>query len=392
MNGGVIRTQTSVDALLDVLDLDDRIVDENADHEGEPQQGHHVQAEPEHVHEEEGRNQRDRHRDGGDQRRAPIAQEDEHDERSQQHAFEQRVPRGDETGAGLIYARQDLGDRDAFMGRQQLRDGLIDAVLSGDLARIFDFADLKADDGLSVQQREGAYLRGAVTDVRDIGEPHRTPAAGRNRDVANLLDRGRGAENAQRLLPTAYGDAAARRIETRDRQRLVHVVGGQSLRGESIGIHHDVDLAIHAAHAPDLRNSGRGLQRAGNGVFDEPRQFRYRQCGSGYGVRDDWLVVDLETPDQRWIDIARQVGASLVGARAHVVEGLLQVCAQIELNHGRRGALRDRRRDVLHVRKARHRILDLPGDLAFHFGRRRAIARHNDRDAGELDVGEVLDR
>ena len=132
--------------------------------------------------------------------------------------------------------------------------------------------------GSTVQQRKRAHLCGAVADVRDIGEPHRTPAAGRDRDVANLLDRDRGAENAQRLFATAYRDAATRRVETGDRQRLAHVVRSQSLRGQSIGVHDDVDLAIHAAHPSDLRNAGRGLQRAGNGVFDEPRQFLYRHA------------------------------------------------------------------------------------------------------------------
>ena len=123
LDGGVVGTQATVHALLDVLDLDDGVVDQDADHQGQPQQRHHVQAEPQHAHEEEGRDQRHRHGDGGDQRRAPVAQEDEHDQRRQQHAFQQRVPRGDEAGAGLVHARQDLGDRDAFVLLQQLFDG-----------------------------------------------------------------------------------------------------------------------------------------------------------------------------------------------------------------------------------------------------------------------------
>ena len=134
--------------------------------------------------------------------------------------------------------------------------------------------------GWPLSRAKRAHLGGAVAHVGHIGEPHRTPAARRDGDVANLLDRDRGAENAQRLFATAYLDAPTRRIQTGDRQRLVHVVGGQSLRGQPLGIDHDVDLAVHAAHAADLRNAGCGLQRAGNGVFDEPGQFLVDMAGA----------------------------------------------------------------------------------------------------------------
>ena len=278
------------------------------------------------------------------------------------------------------------------MGLQQLLDSCVDAVLGGDLARVFDLADLESDHGRTVEQREGAHLCGAVTYIRHIGEPHRPPAARGNRDVANLLDRRRGAEHTQRLFATAYRNASTRRIQTRDRERLVHAVGSQALRSHPLRVDDDVDFAIDAADTADLSNAPRGLQRAGNGVFDEPGQFRSRHAGRGNGIRDDRLVIDLEAPDQRWIDVARQVGAGLVGAGAHVVQSLLQVGPQIELDHGGGGALRDRRGDALHVREAGHRVLDLPGDLAFHFRRRCAIARHADRDGGELHVGEILDR
>ena len=57
-------------------------------------------------------------------------------------------------GAGLVNARQDLCDRYAFVLLEQFVDGCGNAVLSGDLARVFDLADLKSDHRLTVEQRE----------------------------------------------------------------------------------------------------------------------------------------------------------------------------------------------------------------------------------------------
>ncbi len=144
--------------------------------------------------------------------------------------------RGDEAGAGLVHPRQDLGDRDAFVLLQQLFDGRrTPSSVVTSLASLI-LLTWKPTTGWPLSSAKRAHLGGAVTDVGDIGEPHEAPAAGRDGEVANLLDRDRGAENAQRLFATADGDAATRRIETGDRQRLVHLCGGQPLRGHALGI------------------------------------------------------------------------------------------------------------------------------------------------------------
>ncbi len=59
----------------DVLDLDDRVVDEQADHERQREQRDGVHREAEPVHRRERRDDRQRQRRGRYQRRAPVAQE-----------------------------------------------------------------------------------------------------------------------------------------------------------------------------------------------------------------------------------------------------------------------------------------------------------------------------
>ena len=74
---------------VDVLEHDDRVVDDEPDREHEPEQRQHVDREPDHRHHEERRDDRDRDRDGRDQRRAHVAEEQvDHD----QHRAPARSP------------------------------------------------------------------------------------------------------------------------------------------------------------------------------------------------------------------------------------------------------------------------------------------------------------
>ena len=73
---------------VDVLAHDDRVVDQDADDERQRHQRHHVDGEADRPHEEERRDHGRRQRERGDQRRAPVAHEDEDDEHGHQAAEE----------------------------------------------------------------------------------------------------------------------------------------------------------------------------------------------------------------------------------------------------------------------------------------------------------------
>src|SRR5690606_40872663 len=61
----------------DVLDLDDGIVHQDPDDQGQGQQGDGVEGESQPVHGGEGGNDRQRQRRGGEQRRPPVPQEEQ---------------------------------------------------------------------------------------------------------------------------------------------------------------------------------------------------------------------------------------------------------------------------------------------------------------------------
>ena len=64
----------------DVLEHDDRVVDDDADHQHQREHRHAVEREVERRHHAERRDDRRRNRDAGDDRRAPVAHEREHDQ------------------------------------------------------------------------------------------------------------------------------------------------------------------------------------------------------------------------------------------------------------------------------------------------------------------------
>ena len=110
----------------DVLDLDDGVVDENAGHQRDREQAHEVEREADRIHSPEGRNDRERQRDRGDQSGAQVAQEDEHDDDGQSRALDQRLHRRMIIAELVVDLGVDLGEGHFGMrgldGIEPLRD------------------------------------------------------------------------------------------------------------------------------------------------------------------------------------------------------------------------------------------------------------------------------
>ena len=85
------RRLPQLDVPLDVLDHDDRVVDDDADGEHQAEERQRVEREAEAEHDRERADQRHRHGHQRDDRRAPRLQEDHHHEHDEQDRLEQRV-------------------------------------------------------------------------------------------------------------------------------------------------------------------------------------------------------------------------------------------------------------------------------------------------------------
>ena len=87
----LIRRFAHPDMAHDILDLDDRVVDEDAGAERDRQQAHHIEREAEDVHDPERRQDRQRQGDRGDDGRPQSRRNRKHHDHGERGAFVERM-------------------------------------------------------------------------------------------------------------------------------------------------------------------------------------------------------------------------------------------------------------------------------------------------------------
>ena len=120
------------------------------------------------------------------------------------------------------------------------------------------------------------------------------PLRQRDHGGGQVFDRLLAGERADRLLAPADLAAAAGQVDVGGPQLPVDVAGGDAEGEQAVGIERDADLALDAADALDLRDALHALQRAHDGVVDEPRQLLGRHGRRARRVGDDRQALDLE--------------------------------------------------------------------------------------------------
>ena len=168
---------------LDILDHDNGVVDEDPDCEDHAEQRQHVDREAEQPQAETCPRQRDRHDQRRDQRRAPVLQEQEHDEEDQRHGFDQRLDhfldRNLDEGSGVV------GDRPGDILRQAGTE-FLHAQLDpfGRRQRVGAGGELDRHAGhrLAIERGRGGIGLRADLDAGDIAQPDACPAFVRAQD------------------------------------------------------------------------------------------------------------------------------------------------------------------------------------------------------------------
>ena len=107
-------------AAVNVLDHDHRIVDDQADRDGQAAHRHQVDRPAEQPHEDEGRDDRHRQRHRGDHRQAPVAEEDEEHDDGEEAADQDGVAHAHDRLFDELRQVVDAAHLDA--GRKRLRE------------------------------------------------------------------------------------------------------------------------------------------------------------------------------------------------------------------------------------------------------------------------------
>ena len=356
----------------DILDLDDRVVDQYARDQTHRQQRQAVQIDPHQAHEPEGGNRRQRDGERRDRRRAKIAQEQKHYEHGQDRALNQRLDRRVVLRTGVVDLVRNLAEMDARIVLLDLVHFLPHRVVDGEVAEAFGALDVEADHLAAVELGQAALLRIAVDHLTEVDQSDGAATADDDVHLAQIIGGFGVAEDAHRLLGSGDFGAAAGGVEVDLSQLGIDLRRGNPLRRQCRRIEHDADRAIDPALARHCRHARHAAQFLGDVIVDVPAQLLEAHVAGFGGDEGDRVARDVDPADIGLEDPVGQVAADLADRVADVVDGAVGRGADLELDEGFARSLADRAVDLVDAVDAADRRLDLLRDLGFHLARRRA--------------------
>ena len=404
IDGGLVgRLAELAHVPLDVLDDDDRVVDDDADGQHDAEQGQRVDREAEQLDEGEGADQR--HRDGQrrDDRAAPVLQEQEH----HQHDQQQRLAQG----------LQHLGDRFAdhrhLVERQPPLEPGREVLLDPRHRRHHTVVDVERigrrqqldphPRGLEAEETQvGGVVLGAELDPPDVADAHqRAVAAAGDHHFGELGHFGQPSLSPHAQVEHLIG--GGRRVAERTggdldvllAQRVDDVAGGEPARRQLAGIEPQPHRVAALAEDDDVADAGHALDGVADvavevvadelGVVAVVAREEAQSAHEPRGVLDDGDAVGADVgrhPSQRLVDAVLDVDRRQVG---------VTVDAEGDRD-GAHPAVGARRLEIGHPLHAVDHLFERRGHGRFHrLGVGAGVdRRHRHRGRGQL--GKAGDR
>ena len=379
------------DEPVDVLEHDDRIVDHDADRQREREHGHQVQREPHVPDQSERRDNRGRDRNGRDDRRSQIREEQQHDQ-CRQNGPDNEVL-FDVVDGGFDEIRRVAHDPHRVAGRQrrfETRQSILD--------RANDFhgvgaglpPDLQQHRADAVDVRERIGLRLAVLHARHVADANGMAFLLSNDDVGEFGDGLHATARAQRDRLRSLIDAAPGDLDVLRLQCAGDVGDRQVVRAEPIAVEPDVDLPLPSAEHDHLADAVDAFQLAAQHFVRVLRDVSNRllraqreaEHGRGVGIH---LV------DARLLNGFRQPRQHAVQLVAHFLRGDVGLLLEDEGNDHLGDPFGGDRSQIVDSANRVDRFFDLVGDFRLDLLRCRTRLHGRHEDGGEVDLRETID-
>ena len=238
----------------DVLDIDDGVVDQFAERDGETAQRHGVDGQPGKV-EDRGRGQdRDRNRGERNHRGSPVQEKGEQHDGDDDAGFHQDLfdvadRRLDEVGL----AEDDLVGLDALRKRRRdLLQGPLDLAGQGDRIDVGLLLDRDDDGRLAHVTGFAALHLGRELDGRDLAQKHRPAIHLRHDDAAKVVQTGGSADIPDQVFARMLVGETAAGVDAELGQRLFDLLIGDAEAAQRRRIRRNAILANLAADRDDL--------------------------------------------------------------------------------------------------------------------------------------------
>ena len=386
LEGGLALLHVAVD----VVDDDDRVVDQHADREHQREQHHHVERHARQLHDYEGEEHREWDRRADEERVAQPHGEEEHDD-DEDHAGEDVV--------------LEIGDHDPDVLRLVCQEGRLDPrrpgaaqAVDGGLQPVGELDDVRARTLLhrqrhrfaAVDARVGAALLEAVAHRGDVAHLHRALVDHLDHELLDgdrIVDLARDAQGER--LPLER-ELAARNRDVLVADRVEHVVERGAIEPQPLRVDVDLHLALDATDERRAQHAGDRLDLVLNRLRQPPQLDRTDVAGEM--DLEDRHVGEVELAQDRLLGVGRELGLGEVDPVAHLLQREVEIDAGDELDVHHRNALGRRRSDLLDPLEALELALELVGELALDVGGGGSRPEGVDEDVGDLDVREALAR
>ncbi len=369
---------------VDVLDDDDRVVDQHAQRQDQAEEHDEVEGEAQGLERQEGQQHRQRDREA-DEEAAARAHEGEH------HAHDEDQ-RGEDAVLELADHVADVAglvgeDPVAGAGRPPLRvegDQALDLVGHVEDVGAGALGDRHRHRRQPVHPRVGLAILVAVDDARQVAHEDGPVAHPLDGDLFDLLGAGELAGHAQQQAAATRCHLAPGDVDVLVADGVDDVVELEAVVADAVG--EDLDPHLPGPAARDL-----GVQHPrhpGDLVLELLGDaLELGLVGPGEGDEQHRDVREGDLADRGLVYVAGQLGFGAVDAIAHPLKRVLDDHVRLELERddaqplGRGGA------HLLDVAQARQLVLDGDGDQPLDVGRRDPAVGRGDHHHRDGDVG-----
>ncbi len=388
--GGLEGRFALLHVAVDVVDHDDRVVDQHADRQHQREQHHHVERHAGELHDDERQQHRERDRRADEEGVAQPHGEEEHDH-DEHDAGEDVVLEIGHHDADVLRL---VGEEGRFHSR---RPGCLEA-LDLRLQPVGELDDVRTRALLhrqrhrfpAVDARVGAALLEAVAHRGDVAHLHRALADHLDHELLDgerIFDL---AGDAQRERLALERELAAGDRDVLVADRVEHVVERGAVEAQPLGVDVDLHFALHAADEGRPQHAGDRLDLVLHGLGQAPELDRADVAGEV--DLQDRHIGEIELAQDRFLGVGRELGLGEIDPVAHLLQREVEVDAGDELDVDHRDALGRRRGDLFDPLEPLQLAFELVGELALDVGGRGSRPQGVDEDVGNLDVGETLAR
>jgi hypothetical protein len=311
-----------LDVAEDVLQHDDRVVDDEADGQHQRQQGQRVDGEARRRHQGEGADQAHGDRHQRNDGRAQRAQEHEHHQRHQPHGLGNR--RVDGLHRAVDEDRVVVGDAHGQARRQVLlhrRQHLAHA--GGNIERVGGgIADhARRDRRRAVQAHALALAGSGLLDAGHVAQPHGEAVDHLQRHFGELALRVEVRARSDVEFALLAFDAAGRHFQVLAAQRVFHVLRRQPVGGQPVGVEPDAHRVLALAEDRHVGHARNRLQPWLDDAVDDVGDLQRRHRFAGECDPDHREGIGLDLGDDRFVGSVGQPPSHARDPIAHIGRG-----------------------------------------------------------------------